>query len=151
PTPSAAAELVIPDYEQWKGQLQAYQERLTNYMVRRISEARQAVAALGDRPVLARPLEGIDGYRQVLDEFLGRLTMAWEVRQQNRRHGVGLLTGKLDALSPLKVLARGYSITRRPGGAILRSVEEIEAGEQLEVLLVDGSLATEVLKVEKGE
>ncbi|MGI6038328.1 MAG: exodeoxyribonuclease VII large subunit, partial [Limnochordia bacterium] len=52
PTPSAAAELVIPDYEQWKGQLQAYQERLTNYMVRRISEARQAVAALGDRPVL---------------------------------------------------------------------------------------------------
>jgi exodeoxyribonuclease VII large subunit len=97
--------------------------------------------ALADRGLrglspVARTLNG----RRALTDLQGRLERGVHRRLDRSRHALGGAAGRLDSLSPLAVLGRGYSLTRTPEGRIVRTWREIAAGDAVRVLLHEGSL-----------
>jgi exodeoxyribonuclease VII large subunit len=102
------------------------------------AERRVALADRGLRTLspVARTLNG----RRALTDLQGRLGRGLHRRLDRARHGLGGAAGRLDSLSPLAVLSRGYSLTRTPEGRIVRSWREIGAGAAVRVLLHEGSL-----------
>jgi exodeoxyribonuclease VII large subunit len=102
------------------------------------AERRVALAGRGLRALspVARTLNG----RRALTDLQGRLQRGVHRLLDGSRHGLGGAAGRLDSLSPLAVLSRGYSLTRTPEGRIVRSWREIGAGDAVHVLLHEGSL-----------
>jgi exodeoxyribonuclease VII large subunit len=102
------------------------------------AERRVAVVDRGLRALspVARTVNG----RRALTDLHGRLGRGMHRLLDRARHGLGGVAGRLDSLSPLAVLGRGYSLTRTPEGRIVRSWREIGAGDVVRVLLYEGSL-----------
>jgi exodeoxyribonuclease VII large subunit len=102
------------------------------------AERRVALADRGLR-VLSPVARTING-RRALTDLEARLGRAVHRRLDRARHGLGGAAGRLDSLSPLAVLGRGYSLTRTPDGRIVRSWREVGAGDAVRVVLHEGSL-----------
>jgi len=144
-TPSEAAELVTPDRDQLLQVLQAGRLRMQRLLERRLELARQRLRDLQGRRSLARPLEPIRVREERLDDLEGRLSRA--IRQQWNRARQRLDAGaaRLDALSPLNVLARGYSLTRREKDhLVLREPGQVEPGDRIVTVLAKGTIASRV-------
>lgn len=138
-TPSAAAELVSPELEVMRRSVSATQEYLKKLMLSRIEgEKRRLRAAAGAR-VLRSQTEMLNSRRMRLDLLSSGLKSAYSGMVADRQKQLALLSGRLDALSPLKVLARGYSIALRDNRPI-NSVSQAEKGDKIEIRLSDGSL-----------
>jgi exodeoxyribonuclease VII large subunit len=100
------------------------------------------------RAPLTRPVEVIERQRQRLDDLQARLLRARGVTLQRWQHRLSLAAGKLQGLSPLSTLARGYAVvTRLPEHAALTSVEQVKPGDRVRMRLADGSVDAEVLQV----
>jgi len=144
PTPSAAAELVMPDSEALRGHLSQLETRTRIAFRRRLEMERLRLERLSARPVLLRPLTSLDFRRQSLDGLQMRLrnVMAGNLsRTQNR---ISVLAGKLHALSPLQVMSRGYATVAREDGHIIGRMAGIHPGETIRVRFHDGSLDARV-------
>jgi len=103
-------------------------------------------------PALRRPLDRVRRAEQDLDELSRRLPRAVALRLQNMREGITALGGRLDALSPLAVLKRGYSITRRAGSKQnLRNVAKIKPGDEIETRLAEGVIRSRVESLKKNK
>lgn len=149
-TPSNAAELAVPDQEALRQTLDAFSESMASSLARQIKNAKRHLAVLASSGSLKSP----DGYlrlrREALSSVTSRLAASGQrVLDKRRQHFVGL-TAKLDAMSPLKVLTRGYAITQREDGALLRSVKQIGRGEQVHVTLGDGKLTATVSEIKEN-
>ena len=150
PTPSAAAEEVVPDGMGIRENLSAVPEELAKGLQgmfqRRRLTIEHALSRLGlgiDRRI--QPIQ------QMLDHDFGRLQA--EVRgvlDLRRQHLVGV-EGKLDALSPLATLRRGYSVARTEDGQILRSVRDFVTGESFMLRVSDGEVMAETTELKAGE
>lgn len=142
PTPSAAAELVVPVKEEVKRYLWTLQERLWRGLADLLRQRRRALNALLDRPVFRRPAEEICFYRQQQVDFLQQqLERAVNAVFEEGKNRLGVLSGRLEALSPLATLARGYSIcTKREAPGPIRNALEVKSGEEVCVKLYKGSL-----------
>jgi exodeoxyribonuclease VII large subunit len=139
PTPSAAAELVVPDGAELLRRVTEAQERLLHAARTRLLEDREHLHHLLARRPFARPLEEVNRRRQTLDDHQDRLLAASERRRERARLGLAALAGRLDALSPLAVLARGYAVlTREADGTPIRSRAQVSPGDRLRVRLRDG-------------
>ncbi len=148
-TPSEAAEIVFPDCRDMSARLAHLGRRLASAVHRRLNEARIRLDSLSSRRVLSRPLDRIHDLATRLDELDVRLRQAVSRRLERGRHDVAKLAASLDALSPLKVLERGYSLTRRhPEGTIVRHAEDVRPGDRIETLLSRGRLTSRVENVE---
>jgi exodeoxyribonuclease VII large subunit len=98
---------------------------------------------------LARPLELVHDRERVVDELSDRLRRAIGRQTERARHRLEAAGCTIDALSPLKVLNRGYSLTRNAAtGKILRSATEVSAGDRIETFLAQGRLTSTVDTVE---
>ncbi|MEW6274259.1 MAG: exodeoxyribonuclease VII large subunit [Bacillota bacterium] len=142
PTPSAAAELVVPVKDEVKRYLGTMQERLCRGATEYLKQHRRRLTTILDRPLFWRPVQEICAGRQQQVDFLHQLLIQAvnNVKEQNRNR-LGALAGRLEALSPLATLARGYSICTRPGvPGVIRSATEVESGEQVQVKLSEGRL-----------
>lgn len=151
PTPSAAAELAVPDLEVLQYKLKNYRERMRNLLIKRLNDCRNQLQKINSRPVFRQPYDRINQYRLRLDNIVKRLFLNKEMLIKDKKSHFGLLAGKLDALSPLKVIERGYSVARKSEGQIVSSVEQIIVGEDLELRLKDGKVGCHVLSVGKDE
>ncbi|HEY8086983.1 MAG TPA: exodeoxyribonuclease VII large subunit, partial [Polyangiaceae bacterium] len=89
--------------------------------------------------------------RAAMGRLTDRLTSLWHARMQERSAGVQRVTGRLDALSPLKVLARGYAIATRDDGRAVRSAADVGVGDALHVRVHDARIEATVTGVEPGE
>ena len=89
--------------------------------------------------------------RNNLNHLFHRLTAAQDRITGRKRTQFSALTGKLDAMSPLKVLARGYSITQSEDGAVLNSVSQTSLGEHVQITLSDGRLKATVIQLKENE
>jgi exodeoxyribonuclease VII large subunit len=144
-TPSEAGELVVPNHEEVRAELFGLQQHLVRALRSRAATARARLEALASRRVLTRPVERLHELARRVDELEMRARRAMAhglvlVRQQLANAG-----GKLEALSPLKVLERGYSVTRRlPSRTVLRSSAQVHAGELLETRLQFGTITSRV-------
>ncbi len=140
PTPSAAAEAVVPDIEALRAALRRVPEQLGRAL-RRGVERRQANVADTLR-VLARGMERrLAPARQALDRSLTGLERAALDRARLRRLTLATLSGRLDALSPLATLQRGYSVARAPDGSLLKRVEDLPEGLDFHLRVRDGTVA----------
>ncbi len=150
-TPSEAAERVVPASDELHDFLRRQHQRLTSAMRGRISAAQTRLDALAACRVFRRPLERVQLLGQRLDELQGRATRAMDRRLEVARAGVQTQAGRLESLSPLGVLARGYSLTTRTAdGQIVRSAAQVQSGDELRTRLADGELTSRVEKASAG-
>lgn len=150
PTPSAAAELVVPSRAELKSEVESLRLRMITQMNRLLETKRLQVKALAQRPVLQRPEGRLLQDRQRLDDLVRRLGYAAGHLVGTRRKELEALAGRLDALSPLAVLSRGYSITRRASGQVVKDAREVAVGDRVSVLLYRGTLTCVVETREEG-
>mgnify|MGYP000373956981 FL=1 len=106
----------------------------------RLSALRERLTALERKRVLRDPMAFIADKRLLLDYTQKNLAALAQHQMAQRTQQFTALAAKLDALSPLKVLGRGYAVARNEQGQILRAAQEAAAGEKIEVLLGQGSL-----------
>ena len=145
PTPSAAAELAVWPAEEMRRLVRQLVVRQATLLGGQVREARRRLAGSLSRPVLARPMEMVFHRQQRLDHAAERLATAGKNSFEKYRNRLSLVVTRMDALSPLAILARGYSVTRRlPGQTIVRSAGETAPGDRLETLVVDGEIISVV-------
>lgn len=147
-TPTEAAERVAPDSAALARHVAGLQQRLRAALAGKASAARAKLAGLLSRRVLRRPLDHFFELRQRLDEADRDLTLATHKFITLRRDQLAQTAAQIDALSPLAVLSRGYSIAQRAqDGATLRSTTDVSPGEQIVTRLPDGKILSRVLEV----
>ncbi len=149
-TPSNAAELAVPDRQEVKRRLDVLRERIARSERKRLEEQRERFDRLARSRALRDPMAFIDDKRQLLDYTRKDLASLAQDQMAQREQRFTALAAKLDALSPLKVLGRGYAVARNEKGQILRAAREAKPGETIEVLLGQGSLACTVERCSMG-
>ena len=145
-TPSNAAELAVPDQSELRSALRRYGDRLSGAEGARLERARQTLRRLSESRALRSPAAQIQDRRVLLDYQGQRLSHGLTAALGRDRARFAGLAAKLDALSPLKVLGRGYALVRSSGGEVISSAEQTEEGEQISVRLADGALDCRVEK-----
>lgn len=140
PTPSAAAELCVPDREELKEELKGFSLRMKKQMETTLSANRARVAALSSSCWLKNPFDCyITQNSLTLDRLSQRLTLGIDKEITAKKQRLSMLSSQLDALSPLHILSRGYAVASRDGKA-LKSVKELKNGDEFSLLLSDGSI-----------
>ena len=148
-TPSNAAELAVPDRDSLQQSLDAMTAAMGTGLSRQIRSAQQHLNVLSQSPALKSP----DGYLQQQEKSLELLTSRLvaaqnqNITRKNQRYIAAV--SKLDAMSPLKVLARGYAMAADERGEVVRSVNQVELGQRITVSLSDGKLSATVMNKEE--
>lgn len=140
PTPSAAAELVIPEKEVLVKAIMDLQLRLKKALINRIRCERLKLEQLMKSPSMRHPLDKINQKKMDLEILKRNIAEAMKRKIEKEKGILSVLCGKLDVLSPLTVLARGYSITMKPDGNVIKSAKQVHNGDELDVVLSDGKI-----------
>ncbi len=144
-TPSNAAELAVPDKAEMLDRLASLQKRLETAVGSRLAAERLRLKRLRERRVLQAPEAYLDELRLTLDHAADRLRSAQGALIASRRTAFAAKAAALDAMSPLKVLGRGYAIASGERGQLVRSSRDVQPGEKLRLRLKEGSLECRVL------
>ena len=148
PTPSAAAELAVPILQDLQFQVAQLSVRLQGGMGMLIERKRQILKGIANKGPLKDPFWRIDQNRQRLDTLQMRLQESMTRFLADKNGILSLLTAKLDLLSPLAILGRGYSLTYDTEGTLLRSASQVELKEEIRIRLGEGTLRCQVLEKE---
>lgn len=143
-TPSNAAELAVPDRAELAGALTHLARRLEQGISRPVTTARQKLERLGKSPALTDPANYVRERRLLLDYHSRNLLHGLERSLAEEKGRLGRLAASLDALSPLKVLGRGYAIAQADDGRVIIASEQVEVGQVLDLRLCEGSLTCRV-------
>ncbi len=139
-TPSNAAELAVPDRVELAGTLQSLGERLEGSMTQRLANSRRVLNRLAASRAMTEPTAYFKDKRLLLDYQSRRLVHGLERSVSGQRERLGRLSAALDAMSPLKVLGRGYSIALKESGGVISSVKDAVPGENFTLKVSDGQL-----------
>ena len=151
PTPSGAAEIVVRDLRELKDRSEAVLRRLCGSMTGYLDRSRQRVAAALTGYGLRRPVDQIGQYAQFTDELTRRLADRCFHNHETRVQLVGGLAGRLQALSPLSVLERGYAVCQRASdGRIVRDADELGVDDRVNVRLRKGEALCRVEHLHNG-
>jgi exodeoxyribonuclease VII large subunit len=144
-TPSEAAERVAPAMDEITHALRQYARRANVALQRRAAASRAALEALRSRRVLRKPFDRVHDLARRLDELQGRSDRAARRRIVRGRERLASLSARLEALSPLAVLGRGYSLTQRADdGALVRDADSLAAGERIVTRFARGRAVSSV-------
>lgn len=139
-TPSNAAELAVPEREKVLESLAVTQLRADRAVRRILESGARRLESLSSRPIMESPMAFIDQRRLDVDRFAERMDAAERhILSENRQKYIRLVSA-LEALSPLRVLARGYSVVTLPDGTVVRRSEQAGPGSLLRVRLSEGAL-----------
>ncbi|HYH02556.1 MAG TPA: exodeoxyribonuclease VII large subunit, partial [Bacillota bacterium] len=145
PTPSGAAELAVPDEAALQRNLEIYQQRLVSAVKRKVQNEQRLLQKIISNRVFLRPKAALlDARHQELDLLTERLVRCFKHDLNMQRERFHKIIGKLNALSPLATLERGYALAHRADGTLIKSSAQIATGEQIRVRLATGSLWCEV-------
>ena len=149
-TPSNGAELAVPDRESLMQNLDALNAAMGAALNRQLKLYTQRLDALAASPALRSPTGYLDQKQKDLTLLQNRLSASQErlLAQRNQRF-VGCVA-KLDAMSPLKVLSRGYAMAQGEDGRVLRSVSQTELGQKITVRFSDGSVSATVTSIKEA-
>ena len=140
PTPSAAAEIAVPSQLELSAQITAIKGRLKTAEVNYIKRLRLSLDKLKPKS----PQNLIDDMRQKCDNMLHQAEKSYRLTEANKRKIMSELLAKLDAMSPLAVLKRGYTIAEDEAGRVIKEVKNMEKGKVFKLTLSDGSCKCEV-------
>ena len=148
-TPSNAAELAVPDQDALQQLLDTMQESMVSSVTRQIKSAKNHLQVISNSGALQRP----DGYilrqRERLSILQKQLTAAQSVTLSKYQQRFLSCTAKLDAMSPLKVLTRGYAMVQTQQGEVVRTVKNIQLGNRINIRLSDGVLGATVMDIKE--
>ena len=137
PTPSAAAELAVPDVYELKRKIESFQDRLRMALIKKVEIMKLRYDKCMSSVVFKDPLRKVNDNYLNIDNLLKRLEASIKIEQEKEKNRYIELISKLDALSPLKTLARGYSITEKQG-KIIKSKDELNKGDKIDLIFTDG-------------
>lgn len=146
PTPSAAAELAVPDIFELKGELLAYKQQMISFVKTRLNNERVTLSAIEKNGALKDPVTKLNENRRnllYLSEKINDLTIS---ALDSQKLKFSALAGKLDALSPLGVIARGYAIVNN-GDKVVTSVKDFGIGDEVNIRLADGMFKASVIEI----
>ncbi len=147
PTPSAAAEIAVPDMLEIRERLYSYGERARLLVKELLEKKRIRVEELSERPIFLRPLSLLDEKRMLLMHATDALSHAASQKILLLRTEFSKKAGMLEGMSPLAILSRGYAALQREDGRTVRSVDELTEGERLHLLLANGAADAVVEKI----
>src|SRR5262245_32028760 len=149
-TPSHAITDLTPDRGDLITGLSEAARRLRHRMDQRLGLARQRLDAFAERRAFRQPLDHVRDLEKRLDDLDGRLARAARQSIARHRERLAAVAGKLSTLSPLNVLARGYSLTHGPDGRLLRDASTVHPGDTLSTRLAAGEVVSRVESVRPG-
>ena len=150
-TPSNAAEIAVPDMAELLQRLDSFRSRMAQGTLNGLERQERRLKALAEKRVLTDPLAFVQDKRLQLDYMQDKMTSAARTHWDREARRFAGTVAKLDALSPLKVLGRGYAMARTEEGGILRSSAQVRPGDRIELRLAQGSLGCRVEEVEGEE
>ena len=154
PTPSAAIEHIVPDQFELLAQLDGYDVRLRSAIGTRLERHETRLQDLETRLSPTQRKDALHQLSQRIDDLETRYRTAMARCLSNSERELHTLAQRLNALSPLATLQRGYSISRKTDGQVLKSAEQVSIGDRVEIQLADGHLACrveELLSEEKND
>ena len=148
-TPSNAAELAVPDQDTLHQQLDSMTAAMASSLDRQIKSAQKHLDVLSQSPALRSPEGYLQQRANSLELLKNRMISAQNqnITRKNQQYIAAI--SKLDAMSPLKVLSRGYAMTQNNNGEVVRSVKQVEIGERITISLSDGKLSATVMNKEE--
>ena len=148
-TPSNAAELAVPDRQELQKKLQMMQASMQQSVQKSVKLGRQRLSALAEKRVLQSPLNYLEDRRVLLDFLSTRLQAAEQKTLHESKQRFVCLTAALDAMSPLKVLSRGYSMVTNEAGAVISRAADVRENETIRVSFSSGSLTARVEQIQE--
>jgi exodeoxyribonuclease VII large subunit len=147
PTPSAAAEMVVPDKAELEGVLKRLKERIAGLFAHQLTQSQARLDAVLGSYGLRRPVDLVNQKSQFLDELIRRSQLALENRLGKIHLELKSAVDRLATLSPQSVLARGYSIVRRQAdGKVVREYKDVKVDESVDLIFSKGKAEAEVIK-----
>ena len=150
-TPSAAVVALTPHRLELMAGLEEFRGRLTDAVSHRLALAKQRLDQIGTRPAFRRPLQRLQELEQRLDDTAARLHRAARLRVTQSTERLAALAAQLETLSPLNVLARGYSLTRTDAGRVVRDPADVQPGDRLTTRVAHGEIVSRVLEAENSK
>lgn len=148
-TPSNAAELAVPDQNALRQTLDSMHASMATVLSRHLRSARQHLNVLSQSPVLQAPDNYLSQKKLKLEHLEKSLIAAQNQQLARKQQKYVSLTASLDAMSPLKVLSRGYAMAQTQDGSLLRSTTQVRPQEEISISLADGTLRATVNEVKE--
>ena len=149
-TPSNAAELAVPDQDALRQNLDSISALMANIVTRQLKNARRQLNILAQSSSLTSPEQYIVQRKKALELLKGRVFTAQTRAIHAHKQRFIAATAKLDAMSPLKVLTRGYAMAQDEEKNLVRSVKQTRPGDQLYISVSDGVLTTTVTEIKEN-
>jgi len=146
-TPSEAAERIFPDKSTTLTNLENTRHRLASLLMQKIESLRSRIEVASASSVFRRPADMILQKQQKLDDLSLEMNRAVEDILQSRNHSLASLTAKLETLSPLGVLARGYSLTQSQSGQLVRNIHDVQPENTITTKVSNGEIVSVVQEV----
>ena len=144
PTPSVAAELAVPDIKEQKFYVSSLYNSLNKYFDNYLNNLGYDLDKLINSPVLQKPEKIVDNCLDYINSLNKKLNESFKDNLTDCSSEFAILCSKLDALSPLKVLGRGYSITKKDG-VVINRFDSLKLGDKVSIQFVDGSVNAEII------
>ena len=144
PTPSAAAELSVPDIREQKYYVASIKNSLFKYFENYINDLGYELDKLVNSPILQKPELFVDNCYDYINSLNEKLNDSFKNNLTECSSEFAILCSKLDALSPLKVLGRGYSIAKKDG-VVIKNSDSLLSGDKISIQFADGSVDAEVI------
>lgn len=150
PTPSAAAEIVVPDVAALKGGISYAEKRLLRSVTAKISGETENVANLERILTLNSPASKLERSRLRVDNLTARLDNSATTALREAKSALAQISARLGGMNPLAVLSRGYSAVENDEGKFVGSISQLEVGQNINIVMSDGSVSADVVKISKA-
>jgi exodeoxyribonuclease VII large subunit len=150
-TPSNAAELAVPDQDALRQTLDSMSAAMATALNRQIKAARKHYEVLSASPALRSPYGYLEQRKKALEMVKNRMISAQIQGINQKKQRYIACVSKLDAMSPLKVLTRGYAMAQLENGAVIKTVKQVKPGDSIHVAISDGVLTAQVSDVKEND
>ena len=147
PTPSAAGELAVPERNEILWKLQNMQRRLSLGLMKKVENMRNRYQKVVHAKVLTNPFDTLNEKKLTLDYVLKNLEKNIQLQVKNKKIMLVKNVTALDTLSPLKTLARGYSVLENESGTLIKSVKQLEKNQEIKMILEDGEAKAKICEI----
>lgn len=145
PTPSAAGELAVPDILEVRWKIENINKRLANALRQKVEKMKEKYALVTSNKVLKNPYDMIQKNMLQCDNTIKNLENAFSLKIKDEHIKLVSLTARLDNLSPLKTMMRGYSIVEDKKGNVIKSIKLLKSGDEVSIKLNDGTVAASII------
>ena len=151
PTPSAAAELAIFEYEAYMNQIALYEAQLSSRLSLILERRSNRLQQLSDALAMKNPMIKYEKYYQYIADMYDRIQYHMQRIVEKKRHDVALLGERLEGYAPTRKFSQGYGYISDQQYQRVKSIRDVEVGQKLVVTLADGEMLTDIVEIKEGD